>query len=141
MQFRLYPAQVSGPYPAQVTGIEVGQKCRRLHFLHAAIEDGGVTNGALVGRYVMHLEYGPEHEMPIVQGRDVGDWWEQPGETNTSFSVAWTGTNEESRRAGTKIRLFKSTWVNPQPDLVVRSIDFHALHPNASPFLVAVTVE
>lgn len=90
---------------------------------------------------MIHLDDGQPREMTLVVGRELADWWEQRGETNTSFTVAWTGTNKKSERTKSKIRLFKSTWENPQPGVAVQSIDLQATHPKAAPFLIAITVE
>jgi WD40 repeat protein/tetratricopeptide (TPR) repeat protein len=128
-------------YPAQITNMQVARGCRSLYFLHGASNAAKLTNGTPAGRYVIHLNDGTRFVMPLLMGRDLGDWWEQRGETNTMFSVAWTGTNDKSRRTGGKIRLFKSTWQNPRPDVAVRSIDFQATHDQAGPFLIALTVE
>jgi hypothetical protein len=73
--------------------------------------------------------------------RDLADWWEKPSETNSTFAFAWTGTNVKSRRAGSKIRLLKSAWETPRPDMAVRRIDFQATHDKTGPFLVAITFE
>ncbi len=128
-------------YPAQITNIPVARTCWRLHFLHAAIKTAGLTNGTLVGRYVIHLDDGTRYEMPLLLGRDLADWWEQSAETKATFTVAWTGTNPKSQRTGDKIRLFKSTWENSQSNKVVLSIDFQATHNTAAPFLIAITAE
>lgn len=39
------------------------------------------------------------------------------------------------------IRLFKRTWTNPSPDVEIVRLDLIAEHPDAHPFLVALTVE
>lgn len=39
------------------------------------------------------------------------------------------------------IRLFMTTWQNPQPDRVVTHIDYRSTMTEAAPFLVALTIE
>jgi hypothetical protein len=90
---------------------------------------------------VIHLDDGQQAEMPLVIGRDLADWWKRPGEINTTFVVAWTGTNEASRQRGSKIRLFKSTWENPRPGAVVETIDVVSTKNEVAPFVVAITAE
>ncbi len=133
---RRFPA-----YSALVTNIPVAQICRRLHFLHAAVNADVVADGTQLGRYVVHYSNGQQGEIPLVQGRDLADWWEQANEQGKPLVVAWTGTNSASQREGRHIRLFKTSWPNPQPDLAVRSIDFEAMDKVGSPFLVAITAE
>jgi len=128
-------------HPVQVTNIPVERACQRLHFLHAAIKAGQAEDGAQIGRYVIHYEGGERREIPLVVGKDLADWFEQPNDGGRTCVVAWTGANAESQRKNTRIRLFKTTWPNPLPDTAIRSIDFEALDRPASPFLVALTVE
>jgi tetratricopeptide (TPR) repeat protein len=128
-------------YPASVTNVPVGQVCQRFHFLHAAVGAGGAPDGTQIGRYVVHYSNGRQQEIPVVIGQDLADWFEQPNEKGKPFVVAWTGTNAKSQIQNTHIRLFKTTWPNPWPDIAIQSIDFEALDKQASPFLVAITVE
>jgi len=115
--------------------------CQRLHFLHAAFKAFKVPDGTQIGRYVVHYLDGQQREIPLVIGRDLADWYEQPNEGGKPLAVAWTGANEKSQKQNTRIRLFKTTWPNPQPDLVVQCLDFEALDKQALPFLVAITVD
>ena len=77
----------------------------------------------------------------MVTGRDLADWWEQARDRGKPFVVAWTGTNAKSQKVSCRIRLYKTTWPNPQPDVAIQSIDFEAMDKQASPFLVAITLE
>ena len=112
-----------------------------MHFLHSAINAFDIKDGTQIGSYVVHYANGQTREIPIVVGRDLADWWNQPNEQNKKFVIAWTGTNESSRAQGRTIRLFKSTWENPMPDSEVKSIDFVWAGTEAAPFLVAITAE
>jgi eukaryotic-like serine/threonine-protein kinase len=131
-----------GRFPIRVLGMRVGQSCERLHFLHAAIH-GNRPPGLVVGSYVLRYADGTWHELPIVLGEQVRDWFASPDEPALSEStcVAWTGWNGKSRRFGTTIRLFKTTWSNPRPDLAIETIDFVSKRAGVGPFLVAITVE
>jgi serine/threonine protein kinase len=130
---------VSQKYPPRVDGIPVRQTCQRLHFLHAAIFSAFMANGQEIGRYVVHYVNGEQRHIPIVSGRDVVDWYEQ---SEGSCVVAWTGENPKIRRSGGKVRLFKSSWLNPLPEVEILTIDFIATQPgDPAPFLVAITAE
>ena len=130
-------------YPAEVTNIVVGRACQRLHFLHAAINAPDAEDGKQIGSYVVTHTNGHKNQIPILIGRDVADWFTQPNEENKHFTIAWTGWNAESRRQGRMIRLFKTTWENPQPTNAVQSIDFNlnGQPKGGQPFLVSITVE
>jgi hypothetical protein len=126
-------------HPATVRDIPVEQTCQQLHFLHAAIDEARATNSPVIGRYVVRFEDGNRNEIPIIIGTNTGDWWDVFPPRDAV--VAWRGVNERSRRARAKVRLFKMTWKNPHPNLVVRSVDLEASQPKAAPFLVALTAE
>jgi hypothetical protein len=131
----------SRDYPAAINGIRIGQTCRRLHFLHSAINAASTANGTEIGRYVVHYANGERREIPIRIGQDVVDWFEQPRGNGEHPVIAWIGENPKSRRWGKKIRLFKSTWENPLPQVAIETVDFLALKPGPSPFLIALTAE
>ena len=57
------------------------------------------------------------------------------------LTVAWTGQNGKSRELGAMIRLYKTTWENPSPDVQLASIDFISSGKTSAPFLIAITVE
>ena len=127
-------------HPPKVEGILVGQRCRRLHFLHAAVNAGLLEDGLEIGQYLVHLADGTRYPIPLVLGRELVDWQIQRRKTE-AYLTAWEGENPASRRLGKKIRLFKTTWDNPRPEVEVRTVDFEAAHPGPSPFLVALTAE
>ncbi len=135
------PAGFGAP-PGTLTNIVVQQPCSRLHFLHAAIFAGGLTNPIEVGRYIVHFEEGPDVEIPLRAGIELADWWQLPGDVAPRVPVAWTGQNGKARRSpDCSIRLFHLVWDNPKPGLVVRSIDLATTHAQARPFLVGLTLE
>jgi WD40 repeat protein/tRNA A-37 threonylcarbamoyl transferase component Bud32 len=134
-------------YPKQVSGITIARRCEQLHFLHSALYAPTATNGVRLGAYVVHYADGQQREIPIRGGIEVADWWTHSKETNTQFTVAWMGTNEKSVKYQRFIRLFKTTWRNPRPDVEIASIDFLSARvapPGRgvpAPFLVAITAE
>ena len=100
-----------------------------------------VQPGTKIGSYIVHYADGQTREIPIIVGRDVADWFSQANENLPDLQIAWSGRNEASRAAGRTIRLFKSTWQNPVPELAIQSLDFVSSHHSAAPFLVAITAE
>ena len=133
-------------FPAEVTQIAIRRSCWRLHFLHAAIFAAAAADGTQIGAYLVHYANGSQVEVPIVMGESLADWFTQPEEKGKAFSIAWTGSNAESRRQGLTVRLFKSTWENPTPKEEISSIDLISIPTGQpplrpAPFLVAITAE
>jgi hypothetical protein len=124
----------------KVEGIAVGRQCRRLHFLHAACNAALIEDGPEIGNYTVHLADGTQYQIPLVLGRELVDWHIQRRKTE-AFVTAWEGENPRSRQLGKKIRLFKTTWENPRPEVQVRAVDFTAACPGPCPFLVALTAD
>jgi hypothetical protein len=126
-------------FPEAVTGIEISRKVRRLHFLQATSWGLYVTNGALLGRYLVHYADGSQQNIPILNGIDTREW--QAGSDGTKdlerAVVAWQGRNAR----GIAVHLFKSTWENPRPETEVESIDFVSEMTQSAPFLIALTTE
>jgi serine/threonine protein kinase len=131
-------AKNMGNFPEQVTQIKVSRPCRKLHFLHAAIEGNGDWEGKQVGSYTIHFRKHPKQEIPLLYGRDLRDWWTLKGEPRETknAAIAWRGTNSLLG-----LRLFKSTWENPLPRVNVESIDFVSAMSGPAPFLIAITLE
>ena len=124
--------------PSQVSGISAGQKCRRVHFLHATGWGSSISPGTVIGKYVLHFEGGLTENIDIRYGQDVLDWWGEPlrDDKPNPAKVAWSGKNDSSA-----IRLFETDWENPHPDLALMSLDFVSAIGPGAPFLVAVTLE
>jgi len=128
--------------PPIVEGIRIGRKCNQLYFLHSAY-NAAYSNLEQIGHYKVHFANGEQQVIPITTGRDVLDWHKEvpPG---SSLVVAWEGDNAKTRQkadAGKKVRLYKSTWENPTPEVEIQTIDLVSRHGGPAPFLVALTVE
>jgi WD40 repeat protein len=129
--------------PEIITGIKVGKKCQRLHFLQGTGWDA--PRGATVGKYILHYADGQQSELPIVFGQDTEAWWrqgpplasEQPG----AAIPVWSGSNRKTEKDGCSLFLYKSTRENPRPDSELASIDLVSSMSPGAPFLVALTVE
>ena len=129
-------------YLRQVLNIPIGQHCRRLHFLHAAVGAADLKAGEKMGHYQVHFVDGRQVEVPILAEINSSDWWSQTTADKTNLTIAWTGSNPVARKSGRTIRLFKYTWENPYPAVQIRQFDLIS-DPGASgaPFLVALTAE
>jgi len=130
------------PYTNLVAGITVEQSCHRLHFLHAAVNAFGETNGTPIGRYVIHHSNGQTNNIPIIIGQHLAHWQKQTNEISTNLVPAWVQSEESAaKEKQPPARLFKFTWENPLPDVPIKSLDLISTHTNAAPFVVAITAE
>lgn len=126
-------------FPKEIKNIKIGGKAKRVHFLHAT--GWASPDGTLIGRYIVHFADG-QREIPIVYGKDVRDWWPQANESETSEAKpAWTGKNTTSEAEDTKVRLFITSWDNPNPEAEITAIDYCSEMAYSSPFLIAITLE
>ena len=131
-------------FPAAVQGIPVHQKCRQLHFLHAAGFGNPGDEGKQLGTYVVHFTTNPMRlEIPIRYGHEVRDWHSVAGgpPAPKELQEAWKGQNAVSKSAGRSIRLFLTSWTNVAPDLEIASIDYVSSLAGPAPFLIAITAE
>ena len=127
--------QLGGDKPAKAEGIKLGATVVKLHFLHACGFSGRIPRNTPIGKFVVHYEDRHTEEIAIVYGRDVVDWWVQPGVADpTGSKVAWEGQNRLS-----PIKLFLTTWENPNPDKRIVTLDYVATGGN--PFCVAISGE
>ena len=138
---RMQDRGVEGAYPEKITGIKIGLKSRRLHFLHATNFE--TKDGTRVGDYVVHYANHETQVIPIVYGKDLRNWWTVPGEPfNTQNStLVWIGSNPVVQSQSKSLRMFKSAWENPVPDEEIISLDFLSAMSDAAPFLMAITAD
>jgi len=131
-------------FPPQVSGIKVKQKCKKLHFLHAAGWGKPEEDGNQIASYLVSFAGQQTRlEIPVVYGKDVRDWHWQSGEAPApkTLKTVWHGENEMSRQRGQPLRLYLTTWTNLLPDLEVDSIACASSMANPALFLLAITAE
>jgi hypothetical protein len=139
--------------PEAVKGLKVGRAFARLHILHATQFGGGpnregsawfVKDDTPIGEYRVHYADKSVRTIPIVYGQHVRDWFFVDGEKGVSRGkVAWTGDNKRATEVGARLRLYMTTWQNPQPGKKVIDIDYVSKKDQtvAAPFCVAMTAE
>jgi hypothetical protein len=147
VKFKIGPGliQLSGKEtpdkPEKVEGIKVNTTFSKLYLLHAT--HWGAKDDAIIGYYTVNYDDKRQETIPIVYGKDVLDWW-YTGDSKepTRAKVAWKGDNDDAKNGGAKIRLYVTTWKNPEPARKVVSIDFVSTNTEkAAPFCVAITAE
>jgi hypothetical protein len=128
-------------YPRRVQGIPVGRRCERLRFLHATGWQEEI--GRPIASYVVHYTDGQRRFVPVIYGQDVFDWY--PHESNpgrvAGATVAWESRVSQAPGSPSVRRLYLTSWINPRPDVEIRSLDFVSFLTQAAPFLVAITAE
>ncbi len=131
--------QADASHPGEILGIPIAQKCRRLHFLHAA---SGPKNqeGTQVALYRLHYADGQQTEIPILYGVHVRDFVlarDSKEALARNTKVAWVG----DMRDKTRMRYFAMTWENERPDVAIESLDFISRRTGTGPTLNAITAE
>ncbi|MHB1157590.1 MAG: glycoside hydrolase family 2 protein [Phycisphaerales bacterium] len=117
--------------PSKAEGIPVNRRADRLWFVQAAGWLGPV--GQQVAQYVIHYVDGTNTEFPVRCGYEVGNWWNPSPQARAQ--IAWTGHNLEHSPVG----MYLTTWVNPHPDKVIRSLDVIGNLSSAQFIVVAIT--
>ncbi|HDN97980.1 MAG TPA: hypothetical protein ENG68_02370 [bacterium] len=117
----------------KIKGIKVGRKTPFLYFLHASAWTKG---GEEMAKYIINYEGGEKIEIPIIGGRNVGEWW-RPVSDLPEAKIAWQGINPEAGNIG----LWLFTWKNPFPEKKIESIDIESNNKTGILCLVAISGE
>ena len=92
----------------------------------------------------MHYVDGTTAVLPVEFEWDVQSWWlrreDNQGDLKRAKRVG-QGSNARLDSNRWTLSLYLQTWVNPKPDLEVRSIDLESAMLNSSPFVAGITVE
>ena len=128
--------------PEHVDGIPVHRVCNRVHILHANSGFGDPV-GTVVASLVLHYADGTHSQLDIRHRENVLDFWAWRPESlpNTNAVVAWEGESPATARRGFGVRLCRTTFVNPQPQKKIETIDYVSAMAGSAPFLVALTLE
>jgi beta-lactamase regulating signal transducer with metallopeptidase domain len=132
--------QSARSFPARIEGIKIGRSFARLNLLHGCA--GTDERGVQVAKIVLHYKDGQSEALSIDYGVRVRDWsfWEFDPVGDPDTTMAWTGSNLNSRSQNGALRLYRTTWINPRPLSEVVCIDYVSDQSKAAPFLVALTV-
>jgi hypothetical protein len=139
--------------PVRVRNIKIAAKCDRLDLLHGAT---GITEdmaGQNIAGLILHYADGTQARISIVAGAQVQNWWGPIYKTGAGWNarnptasgseLAWVGSNPRIREDEPELslRLYKSTFDNPKPDLEITSVDFVSSVTDAAPFFIGLTLE
>ena len=125
----------------QVTGIPVGQRAVRIHFVHATVWDA--VHRTQVGTYRIHYTDGETRDIPLLFGETIGDWWCSASALRRfpATAVVWQGSNDASREAGMSVRIFQMSWINPRQAQDISSLELISAMDRPAPFLLGITLE
>jgi hypothetical protein len=98
---------------------------------------------------VIHYADGQDARIPIVNGVNIADHFQwkpsgasEPPSPKPPVVVAWKGNCEFTRKNGMSyVWLYRHTWENLRPDVIVSSIDFVSNAIDAGPCLFGITRE
>lgn len=133
-------------FPTNVADIRIERKFDRLHLLHGASYE---ANGSPpIATVTLHYEDGKTHTLMLNYDFHVANWWffARKGETSppppkSETSVLdWTGRNPA---VGPEVilRLFRSTFENPRPNVHITNLEYGSLMTASAPFLLALSVD
>ena len=130
-------------YPNEVTGISVGSKAEKIHFLMGSAFSTNMEKGATAAIFRIKYADGRTLDFPIIAKEDIFDWWtpqRSPGLMEKELkpeNIGWIGVNYKGNGRG----LVKPVWLNPHPDKTIATIDFISGLIRCAPFVVGITLE
>lgn len=134
-------------YPKGIREIPVGQAFRKIHVLHGLANSGArrieASEAWTMARYILRYQDGTEYAIDVRAGEHLGDWIYSPssdGENGASATGNMVWTKEDPSGVGHQ-RLFKSSWINPQPEKLVESIDLESANDAGGVFVLGISVE
>lgn len=131
-------SKLSIDFPEDVSGIPVGQKLESLYVYHAAFFK--CPEGSPVWSVVFHYSNGSSATNQLLYGADVLDWIAkgEDGPTDARSRLAWVGGSFFTDRTQ-PLRVCLTAIENPQPELVVDTIDLVSCKSWTAPCIMAIT--
>jgi hypothetical protein len=137
-------------FPGRINAIPLNRKCARLHLLHGA--SALHSPGNKIARLVLHYSNGSSAHIEIVGGRHLLDWCgpiyntdagDGRNTTSPDSELAWAGSNPwiSEHAPDFSLRLYKTTFANPHPELEITTLDYVSTLSGPAPFLLGLTTE
>jgi len=111
--------------------IPVNQLVKKLYFFHTAAWSAA---GGRALDYRIHYTDGTALTVPVVSGRDIGDWWIDRGD-NALLRKQVAFKNSLNRG------FYIMAWSNPYPEREVKSLDIVSANGDVIAVVIAITVE
>jgi hypothetical protein len=103
--------------------IPVQRKAKRMAFLHscniplsATTDWSSALSMPLIGKYQIHFEDGTSVDMPLIYRWNIVDWNNKIGVFEGRVAYA------DKTKAGSRIELIRTDWINPTPEKTIKSI-------------------
>jgi RNA polymerase sigma factor (sigma-70 family) len=139
-------------YPAEIDNIRINRKCAKIYLFQGANWIYRQDFGTTVAKLVLHYTDGSTREIPIVAGEHIFDCWSPLFTTGVDpryFKMApgteraWAGSNPFIKKIwpDESLILYKSTFENPQPNVIISNLDYVSTMTGTAPFLAGLTVE
>ncbi len=127
-------------FPETIKGIAIHSKVIRLHLLlgMAFASDNGENTSQLIFNY----NDGTTAQVNLIAGVHAKDWHKTSVQSKPVIKgmVAWEGSNRFTKRyVNRSLNIFRTFIENPNPEKVVKSIDFKGGHLSVAPFIIAMT--
>jgi hypothetical protein len=130
--------------------IPLRSKCSRLYLLQGTSRLD--TPGDRIAWLILHYRDGSMARTDINGGEHVLDCWGPIYNTDAGIGryttspdaeLAWAGSNPDimENRPDFSLRLYRTAFANPHPELEISSIDYVSALSGASPFLAGLTIE
>ena len=120
--------------PDAVRGIAANLRADALYFLHAG---AWLENGTEAFRYVVHYADGTTNAIPMVAGRDFGNWWIDARRTGLPRSARCVVGWKNSENRGFHVL----RWENPNPEKTIATIDIESACGGTIPIVEAISAE
>ena len=118
--------------PASAKNIAVNKKADTFSFIHAANYVPS-QRGVTIANYILKYEDGTSATLPVRSWIEIGDWF-APKKIEQG-RICWTGSN----RTAPVVGVYLTTWDNPHPNKVVKSIDIIGALTNAQIGVIGIT--
>ena len=127
-------------YPLALKDIKIDSKAKKLHFLHST--GWSAAAATPVATAVIHLANGKTHEFTFLYGEQILDWvsWETQPKDRDNSVLAWAGRSPATGGRA-ELHLFKTQWINPEPEQAITNVDYLSANMDPAPFLIAITAE
>lgn len=131
-----------GGFPARVDVPIGGKSFDEINFLYSSAwtTTEGIVDGKSVrldvpeaARFIVHYADGTQADAPIIVGRHLRDWWEDPswqemGALNDNNTyLGWQGPN----RSVGRVAAYYFRWTNPEPEKKIVSVSISNEQANA----------
>jgi len=112
-----------------------------LHSAACVFDPDGTVIAKIILRYSDHSS----SEIEIKLRDHVGDWWgdEDMIPLNKGSELVWTGLNPQiKKRSPDKVlRVFRSTFENPRPNVSITSMDYVSTMHESTSFMLGLTLD